>query len=86
VAIGLAVDEELGKRQGKRTDLEEKQLSEPVREVQKGRTTDLVAQKVGWSGRTFEQARKVERRVWASDLTPFTPNLPTRLPESYAVS
>jgi ParB-like chromosome segregation protein Spo0J len=69
VAILAAIEEKIGKRQGQRSDLDEKeklvrrdeQLQEPVPEVTKGQQTrDFLAQKAGLgSGKTYQQAKKV---------------------------
>jgi hypothetical protein len=57
VAIGKALEVELGNRQGKRTDAE---LRENFPEVEKGRTEEIAARKAGFGNyKTYEQAKKV---------------------------
>lgn len=57
VAIGEAIEAELGNRQGKRTDLE---LRENFPEVSEGRNRDIAAKASGFgNGKTYEQAKKV---------------------------
>lgn len=57
VAIGEAIERELGARQGQRTDLEH---PENFPEVKKGDTRDLAAKAAGFgNGKTYEQAKKV---------------------------
>jgi hypothetical protein len=48
IAHKTPLEEEIGKRQGKRMDLEEKQLGVSVRQVKRQRSADLAAQRVGW--------------------------------------
>ena len=56
VAIGEAIEAELGSRQGQRTDVE---LRENIPEVG-ARTTEIAAEKAGFGNRkTYEQAKKV---------------------------
>jgi len=53
VEIGRALEVELGKRQGQRTD---RQLRENFPEVQEGRTRDIAAKAAGFgNGKTYEQ-------------------------------
>lgn len=64
VAIAIAVEEELRKRERRgNPDLKKSNDSSipvPEPQLETGqKTRDLAAQKVGWSGRTFEQAKKV---------------------------
>lgn len=61
VAIAAAIEETIGSRQGKRTDLNTDQLQEPVPEVPpQTQTRDVAAKKAGLgSGRTYQQARTV---------------------------
>ncbi len=57
VAIGKALEAELGDRQGRRTDLE---LRENLPEVKKGRTEEIAAQRAGFGNyKTYEQAKQV---------------------------
>jgi len=58
VAIGKAIEAEIGKRQGQRTDLG---LPENLPEVQPGaETRELAAEKAGFgNARTYQQAKKV---------------------------
>jgi hypothetical protein len=57
VAIARAIEEEIGNRQGKRTDLE---LRIPVSEVQSKRTRDIAAEKAGiGSGAQYQRAKHV---------------------------
>jgi len=58
VAIGQALEAEIGNRQGQRTDI---QLPENIPEVRPGvETRDIAAQKAGFgNAKTYEQARKV---------------------------
>ena len=61
VEIARRIEEAMGNRQGQRTDLGKhlpKCDSEP-----KGKSTDIAAQAVGWSGEQYRQAKKVARRV-----------------------
>lgn len=60
VAMGLAVEEELGKRQGERTD----RLKDHGPEVRKGQTRDLAAERVGFGkrgGKSYERAKHAVR-------------------------
>ena len=59
VAIGLALEELIGKRQGQRTDLE--QPLQELAEVKKGEVTrDIAAKKAGFkSGESYRQAKRV---------------------------
>lgn len=66
VAIGEAVEAELGKRQGQRTDLANEQqgglleLSSNCDEVPKGRTDEIAAQKSGFDSKdTYRRAKTV---------------------------
>lgn len=60
VAIGLAVEAELGKRRGQRTDLVGGELSVNLPEVPKGKTTEIAAGKAGFgSDKTYRDARTV---------------------------
>jgi len=57
VAIGKALEAELGNRQGQRTDVE---LRENFPEVEQGRTEEIAARKAGFGNyKTYEQAKKV---------------------------
>jgi ParB family chromosome partitioning protein len=57
VAIGKALEAELGDRQGQRTDVE---LRENFPEVEQGRTEEIAARKAGFGNyKTYEQAKKV---------------------------
>lgn len=66
VAIGKTLEDQLGDRHGERTDLvepteEDSELSDSGHTVvEAGRTTDIVAQNVGFgSGREYDRAKKV---------------------------
>lgn len=66
VAIGEAVEAELGKRQGQRTDLASEnqggllELSSNCDEVPKGRTDEIAAQKAGFDSKdTYRRAKSV---------------------------
>lgn len=62
VAIGKAIEAEIGKRQGQRTDLE---LPENLPEVQPGaETREIAAEKAGFgNARTYQQAKKVVEKA-----------------------
>ena len=66
VAIGLAVEAALGKRQGQRTDLASAELSVNLPEVQKGKTTEIAADKAGFgSDKTYRDAKTVVQNAGA---------------------
>jgi DNA primase large subunit len=61
VAIAKAIEEEIGNRQGKRTDLE---LRIPVSEVQSKRTRDIAAEKSGFGSEvTYRRAKAIEEEI-----------------------
>ena len=69
--IGKAVEAELGKRQGQRTDLVNEgqesllgELSVNLPEVPKGKTTELAAEKAGFgSDKTYRDAKTVTEKA-----------------------
>ena len=71
VEIGKAVEAELGKRQGQRTDLVNEgqesllgELSVNLPEVPKGKTTELAAEKAGFgSDKTYRDAKTVVEKA-----------------------
>jgi ParB-like chromosome segregation protein Spo0J len=61
VAIGKALEAELGDRRGQRTDVE---LRENFPEVEQGRTEEIAARKAGFGNyKTYEQAKKVVEKA-----------------------
>lgn len=59
VAIAEAIEEAMGNRQGKRSDLgKHLPKSEPA-----GKSTDIAASAVGWSGEQYRQAKKVMKEA-----------------------
>ena len=53
--IARRIEDALGNRQGQRTDLGNDLPKSPPR----GKSADLAASAVGWSGETYRQAKKV---------------------------
>lgn len=61
IEIGKVVENVLGERQGQRNDLK---LSDVCHTVEKGRTSDITAKKIGFgSGRTYDRAKKIVEKA-----------------------